>query len=682
MQIKTPDIGVDKATVAEILVKVGDTVDVDDSLVLLESDKASVEVPSTSAGVVKSILVNLGDNVTEGVALVELESEDASSVATEVQEADASEKTSENTPTSLPDQEIMQELTSHQPHQAASSTPASTAASSSIVEVQVPDIGVEKALVGEILVQVGDAIDVDQSIVVVESDKATVEVPSSVSGSVESIEVHEGDTVKEGVVLIKVKVAGESQAETVVETPKAENVPAAAMKSEPVAEAAPVQSGAIEITVPDLGVDKATVAEILVKVGDTVEADQSIIVVESDKATVEVPSSTAGVIKAIHVEVGQSVSQGVALVTIEAEAKAAQAAPAAKAETQSESKPEAKTEPKPEAAPAKSASAEQAQALVAASGSDKLSKEQSAANAKVYAGPAVRKLARELGVVLSQVKASGAHDRLMKEDVFAYVKTQLTTPQAAPVAQAVAPVSGLPKLPDFSAFGGTEEKAMTRLQQVSVPQLSLNNFIPQVTQFDAADITELEAWRGELKGNFKKEGISLTILAFIAKALAHLLKEEPYFAGHLADDQKSVLLRNEIHMGIAVATPDGLTVPVLRNPDQKSVKQIAIELGELSKKAREKKLSPKDLQGANFTITSLGSIGGTAFTPLVNWPQVAILGISPATMQPVWNGESFDPRLMLPLSLSYDHRVINGADAARFTHKLTKLLADIRTLLL
>jgi pyruvate dehydrogenase E2 component (dihydrolipoamide acetyltransferase) len=619
--------------------------------------------------VVKSILVNQGDNVTEGVALIELEAEDGSTAATEIQYADASKKTSENTPTSLPDQEIMQELASHQPQV---STQASTSASSSVsvVEVQVPDIGVEKALVGEILVSVGDTIDVDQSIVVVESDKATVEVPSSVSGIVESIEVHEGDTVKEGVVLIKVKVAGATQAETAIEAPKTETGQAAVTKSEPVAEAAPAQSGAIEITVPDLGVDKATVAEILVKVGDTVEADQSIIVVESDKATVEVPSSTAGVIKAIHVEMGQSVSQGMALVTIEGQVKAAtQAAPA----------PAAKAEAAPAA---KSAPVAQVQAPVVASGSDKLTKEQSAANAKVYAGPAVRKLARELGVVLSQVKASGAHDRLMKEDVFAYVKTRLTTPQAASVAPAVAQVSGLPKLPDFSAFGGTEEKAMTRLQQVSVPQLSLNNFIPQVTQFDAADITELEAWRGELKGNFKKDGISLTILAFIAKALAHLLKEEPYFAGHLADDQKSVLLRNEIHMGIAVATPDGLTVPVLRNPDQKSIKQIAIELGELSKKAREKKLSPKDLQGANFTITRLGSIGGTAFTPLVNWPQVAILGISPATMQPVWNGEGFDPRLMLPLSLSYDHRVINGADAARFTNKLTKLLADIRTLLL
>ena len=426
---------------------------------------------------------------------------------------------------------------------------------------------------------------------------------------------------------------------------------------------------------PDLGVDKAAVAEILVAVGDVVEKDQSIIVVESDKATVEVPSSTAGKITAIHVQLGQSVSEGVALVTIEAEGQAV-AAPA----------PAPAAKPAPAVAqPATVAPKAESKVEAAApqpQGADKLTKEQNAANAKVYAGPAVRKLARELGVVLAEVKASGPHERLMKEDLFAYVKTRLTTPQVAPAAQAVAQVSGLPKLPSFDAFGGVEEKVLTRLQQVSIPQLSLNNFIPQVTQFDAADITDLEAWRNDLKANFKKEGIGLTIMAFIIKAVAYLLKEEREFAGHLSDDGKSVLLRNEIHMGIAVATPDGLTVPVLRNPDQKSIKQIAIELGELSQKARDKKLSPKDLQGANFTITSLGSIGGTAFTPLVNWPQVAILGISPATMQPVWNGESFDPRLMLPLSLSYDHRVINGADAARFANKLTKLLKDIRTLLI
>lgn len=675
MQITTPDIGVDKATVAEILVKVGDTIAVDESIVLLESDKASVEVPSTSAGVVKSILVNQGDEVSEGTVLIELQAEDDASTV-ESQEADAADKTSENTPTELPDEEILQEVATHQPKASSQSEQSSQSASTSTVEVKLPDIGVEKALVGEILVQVGDEVEVDQSLVVVESDKATVEVPSTVAGTVEAIHIQEGDSVKEGVLILTVKTAdsapaAEQAASQVEEKPKAQATPEA--KTETASQQAASPAGDIEVKVPDLGVDKAAVAEILVQVGDTVEKDQSIIVVESDKATVEVPSTTAGVIKAIHVELGQNVSEGVALMTIEAEGQASPAAaPAEKSEA-----PVAKATPAPAAAP----KAEPA-ATPETHSADKLTKEQNAANAKVYAGPAVRKLARELGVVLAEVKASGPHERLMKEDLFAYVKDRLTAPQTTTAPAAATAPAGLPKLPDFSAFGGVEEKALTRLQQVSIPQLSLNNYIPQVTQFDAADITELEAWRNELKGNFKKEGIGLTIMAFIIKAVAYLLKEEREFAGHLSDDGKSVLLRNEIHMGIAVATPDGLTVPVLRNPDQKSIKKIAIELGELSQKARDKKLSPKDLQGANFTITSLGSIGGTAFTPLVNWPQVAILGISPATMQPVWNGEGFDPRLMLPLSLSYDHRVINGADAARFTNKLTKLLKDIRTLLI
>ena len=657
MQITTPDIGVDKAVVAEILIKVGDTIAVDDSVVLLESDKASVEVPSTSAGVVKSILVNLGDSVAEGAALIELEAEgqtEAPAVQAQVDVVQAEEKTA---PAAV----------------AETVAPAATTASQ-VIDVQVPDIGVEKATVGEILVSVGDQIDVDQSILVVESDKATVEVPSTISGTVESISVQVGDSVKEGVVILTVKTAA-SVAPLIAEpTPVA--APQATTEAQP-AKAAPqvaaAPAGAVEIAVPDLGVDKAAVAEILVSVGDTVEKDQSIIVVESDKATVEVPSTTAGVIKAIHVALGQNVSEGVALVTIEGESSSAPAAAPAAA-----SAPAPKAEVKAQPAPA----AQSVAAPVSEQGADKLTKAQNDANAKVYAGPAVRKLARELGVVLSEVSASGPHARVMKEDLKAFVKARLTAPQAAPAAQAAAQVSGLPKLPDFTAFGGVEEKVLTRLQQVSIPQLSLNNYIPQVTQFDLADITELEAWRNDLKGNFKKDGISLTIMAFIIKAVAHLLKEERDFASHLADDGKSVLLRNEIHMGIAVATPDGLTVPVLRNPDQKSIKDIAVELGVLGQKARDKKLSPKDLQGANFTISSLGAIGGTAFTPLVNWPQVAILGISPATMQPVWNGQGFDPKLMLPLSLSYDHRVINGADAARFTNKLTKLLKDIRTLLI
>ena len=657
MQITTPDIGVDKAVVAEILVKVGDIIAVDDSVVLLESDKASVEVPSTSAGVVKSILVNLGDSVAEGAALIELEAEGQTEAPAVQAQADVVQAEEKTAPAAV----------------AETVAPAATTASQ-VIDVQVPDIGVEKATVGEILVSVGDQIDVDQSILVVESDKATVEVPSTISGTVESISVQVGDSVKEGVVILTVKTAASVAPVTAEPTQVATPQATQAQPAEAAPQVAAAPAGAVEIAVPDLGVDKAAVAEILVSVGDTVEKDQSIIVVESDKATVEVPSTTAGVIKAIHVALGQNVSEGVALVTIEAEGQAP--VPVAQAVTQTPAKPaaaQAATVP---------VVASTVQAAPAVQGADKLTKEQNAANAKVYAGPAVRKLARELGVVLSEVSASGPHARVMKEDLKAFVKARLTAPQAAPAAQAAAQVSGLPKLPDFTAFGGVEEKVLTRLQQVSIPQLSLNNYIPQVTQFDLADITELEAWRNDLKGNFKKDGISLTIMAFIIKAVAHLLKEERDFAGHLADDGKSVLLRNEIHMGIAVATPDGLTVPVLRNPDQKSIKDIAVELGVLGQKARDKKLSPKDLQGANFTISSLGAIGGTAFTPLVNWPQVAILGISPATMQPVWNGQGFDPKLMLPLSLSYDHRVINGADAARFTNKLTKLLKDIRTLLI
>lgn len=655
MQIQAPDIGVDKALVAEILVKVGDHVAVDESILVLESDKATVEVPSTAEGIVKSILVQQGDEVSEGIALVELESESATEAPAneapkvEVQKAEAKPVEAE---------------TKAQP------AAAPTATTSQVVDVKVPDIGVEKALVAEVLVKVGDEIDAEQSIVVVESDKATVEVPSSTAGIVESIQIKEGDSIKEGVVLIQVKTVS---AATSSEPQSAPAQPEAPVATTEVPAASNTSTGNVEIEVPDLGVEKALVSEILVNVGDRVEAQQSLCVVESDKASVEVPSSVAGIVKAIHVSANQEVRQGMALATIEVSGQVA--APASAPKAQPAATPATQAEPaKPQAAATAAAPSEPAQA-------EKLTKQQEADNAKVYAGPAVRKLARELGVVLGQVKASGEHGRVMKDDVFAYVKTRLTAPQAAP-KQAAPVASGLPKLPDFNAFGGGEVKAMTRLQQVSVPQLSLNNFIPQVTQFDLADITELEAWRGELKDGFKKQGISLTILAFIAKAIAHLLKEEPYFAGHLADDQKSVLLRNEIHMGIAVATPDGLTVPVLRNPDQKSIKQIAMELAELSQKARDRKLSPKDLQGANFTITSLGSIGGTAFTPLVNWPQVAILGISPATMQPVWNGKDFDPRLMLPLSLSYDHRVINGADAARFTNKLTKLLKDIRSLLL
>lgn len=553
------------------------------------------------------------------------------------------------------------------------------------MQINVPDLGVDKADVSEILVAVGDRIEKDQSLVVLESAKASVEVPSPASGVIKAILIQPGQSVVEGNALFELEEEGAASAApaSAAPAPVAAPVEAAPQPAPAVVESAPAAapvataSSAQDVLVPDLGVDSADVSELLVAVGDEISKDQSLAVLESAKASVEVPSPFAGVVTAIHVQAGQKVQQGVLLITVQAQGSQPVAAPAASAPVA------AATTSTPQAAPAAVAPASAPVAAVqpASNGTKVLTAEELDANSKVYAGPAVRQLARQLGVVLSQVQGTGLNKRIMKEDVFAFVKSQLTQKPAAAAVGAAAP-SGLPPLPNFDKFGGTTSETLTRLQQVSIPQLSLNNFIPQVTQFDLADITELEGWRNQLKDGYKKEGVSLTILAFIVKALAYLLKQEKYFNSHLADDQKSVVLRNEIHIGIAVATPDGLTVPVLRNPDRLSIKEIAVELGELSKKARDKKLTPNDLQGASFTITSLGSIGGTAFTPLVNWPQVAILGISPATMQPVWNGKEFQPRLMLPLSLSYDHRVINGADGARFSNALAKLLTDIRRVLL
>ena len=305
----------------------------------------------------------------------------------------------------------------------------------------------------------------------------------------------------------------------------------------------------------------------------------------------------------------------------------------------------------------------------------------------VYAGPAVRKLARQLGVDITQVEGTAFNDRILKEDVFDYVKAHMQTnaSDSAPSVNAVA--SGLPSLPDMSKadiWGEIETQDLSRLQKVSIPQLNYNTYLPQVTQFDLSDITETENLRGELKGEFKAQGIGLTILAFIVKATAYALMQHPKFNSHLSDDNTQIHIRKTVNMGIAVATDDGLIVPVIKDAQTKGIKQIAIEIGELAAKARDKKLGTKDLQGASFTISSQGNLGGTYFTPLVNWPQVGILGVSEATMQPRWNAETqtFEPRLMLPLSLSYDHRVINGADAAVFTRYIAKLLADPRRILL
>lgn len=581
------------------------------------------------------------------------------------------------------------------------------------MEIKVPDLGVDSAEVSEIMVKVGDVINVDDNIVLLESDKASVEVPATSAGTITAINLQIGDKVKEGDVILTIDSAGNSQSNTApVEQPAQQTDQQAAQSheakeikeakeanassSQAPSMAAPNQSqptstsAEATYTLPDLGVDTAEISEWLVKEGDTVTAEQPLVLVESDKASVEVPAPVSGKIIKFLVNAGDTVSNGQDFVVIEA-------AGSVQSASSSASQPQATTHTAQQAVAKtqNTASTSTSSATTTASQSSsqsKLSEAQiNAKNAAVYAGPAVRKLARQLGVDISEVTGTGANGRIVKEDVFAYVKNTIKavrTPAAANnISAPSAARSGLPNLPDMSKteiWGEIERQDLTRLQKVSIPQLNYNTYLPQVTQFDLADITDVEKLRGDLKDEMKKEGVSLTILAFIMKVTAYALMQHPKFNSHLSDDNTQIIIRKSVNLGFAVATEDGLTVPVIQRVEQKGIKQLAIEIGELAKKARDKKLSAKELTGASFTISSQGNLGGTYFTPLVNWPQVAILGVSESSIQPRWNetkGE-FEPRLMLPLSLSYDHRVINGADAAVFTRYIAKLLADPRRVLL
>lgn len=572
------------------------------------------------------------------------------------------------------------------------------------MDIKAPDLGVDSAEVSEIMVEVGDVIAKDDNIVLLESDKASVEVPSSAAGKVTKISIAIGDQVSEGMVLIELKSADDSNdSDSAADDKQDENTAKDTSaeteeKSEPdtteskqsESPAKPAATGqATTHALPDLGVDEAQVSEIMVSVGDTVSAEQSILLIESDKASVEVPAPVAGKIEKILVEAGDMVANGQDFIVImesgtdnasNSESEASKPQESAPAKTEDKTAPKTTGEPKQAAKPTNTdtAASKPEGKLTEAQVNEKL--------VDVYAGPAVRKLARQLGVDITQVSGSALNDRILKEDLFAHVKDSLTKQKAAP-ASSSAVSSGLPKLPDMSnteVWGETETQDLSRLQKVSIPQLNYNTLLPQVTQFDLSDITETEKLRGELKGGMKAEGVGLTILAFIVKATAYALTQHPRFNSHLSDDNTQIILRKSVNMGIAVATDDGLIVPVIKDAQDKGIKQIAIEIGELAVKARDKKLSTKDLQGASFTISSQGILGGTAFTPLVNWPQVGILGASEATMQPVWNDakQTFEPRLMLPLSLSYDHRVINGADAAVFTRYVATLLADPRRILI
>ncbi len=545
------------------------------------------------------------------------------------------------------------------------------------MEIKTPDLGVDSAEVSEIMVSVGDVIEENDNIILLESDKASVEVPAPTSGKITKILVNIGDKVSEGVALMEIEAV--ETAETSSEEPNVEVVEE--VKETPQATTPQVVSNAeITYNLPDIGVDSAEIAEVLVNAGDMVEQEQSILLVESDKASVEVPAPVSGKVVKLLVNAGDTVSNGQEFIVI---AGGAEVAP--QVEEKAEPTAEVKTETVEKSAPTPTAS-KTAEPV-------KLSEEQ--VNAKlsnVYAGPAVRKLARQMGIDITQIQGTAINQRIIKEDIFAYVKNVMQATDTSKIAQPTQASNqgvsaSLPPLPDMSKvelWGEIERQPLTRLQKVSIPQLNYNNLIPQVTQFDLADITETENFRSSIKAEYKAQGIGLTILAFIVKATAYALTEHPKFNSHLSDDNSELLVRKSVNMGIAVATPEGLVVPVIKDAQDKGIKQLAIEIGELAKKARDKKLTPKDITGASFTISSQGNLGGTAFTPLVTWPQVAILGVSESSMQPRWDKAkgTFEPRLMLPLSLSYDHRVINGADAAVFTRYIAKLLADPRKILM
>ncbi|EMT4255656.1 dihydrolipoyllysine-residue acetyltransferase [Neisseria gonorrhoeae] len=519
----------------------------------------------------------------------------------------------------------------------------------SIVEIKVPDIGGHESVdIIAVEVKAGDTIAVDDTLITLETDKATMDVPADAAGVVKEVKVKVGDKISEGGVILTVETGAAA----------AEAAPDAAAEAQP----APAAAGGatVQVAVPDIGghTDVDVIA-VEIKVGDTVAEDDTLITLETDKATMDVPCTAAGVVKAVFLEVGDKVSEGSAIIEVETAGSAAAApAPAAQA-----------------AAPA----------AVPTSASPAAAKIDEAAFAKAHAGPSARKLARELGVDLGQVKGSGLKGRIMGDDIKAFVKSVMQGGAAKPAAAGASLGGGLDLLPwpkvDFSKFGNVEVKELSRIKKISGQNLSRNwVVIPHVTVHEEADMTELEEFRKQLNKEWEREGVKLSPLAFIIKASVSALKAFPEFNASLDGD--NLVLKNYFNIGFAADTPNGLVVPVIKDVDQKGLKQISQELTELSKKAREGKLKPQEMQGACFTISSLGGIGGTGFTPIVNAPEVAILGVCKSQIKPVWNGKEFAPRLMCPLSLSFDHRVIDGAAGMRFTVFLANLLKDFRRITL
>ncbi|MEW5185860.1 pyruvate dehydrogenase complex dihydrolipoyllysine-residue acetyltransferase [Klebsiella aerogenes] len=624
IEIKVPDIGADEVEITEILVKVGDKVEAEQSLITVEGDKASMEVPSPQAGVVKEIKVSVGDKTETGKLIMIFDSAEGAAAAAPAQE-----------------------------EKAAAPAPAAAPAASAAKEVHVPDIGGDEVEVTEIMVKVGDTIAAEQSLITVEGDKASMEVPAPFAGTVKEIKINTGDKVSTGSLIMIFEVAGAAPAA------------APAQAAAPAAAAPAAAAGVKDVNVPDIGGDEVEVTEVMVKVGDKVAAEQSLITVEGDKASMEVPAPFAGTVKEIKISTGDKVSTGSLIMVFEVEGAAPAAAPAQAAA--------------PAPAPAQKAAAPAAKA----EGKTEFAENE----AYVHATPLIRRLAREFGVNLAKVKGTGRKGRILREDVQAYVKEAVKRAESAPAAAAGGGLPGMlpwPKV-DFSKFGEIEEVELGRIQKISGANLSRNwVMIPHVTHFDKTDITDLEAFRKQQNAEAEKRklDVKFTPVVFIMKAVAAALEQMPRFNSSLSEDGQRLTLKKYINIGVAVDTPNGLVVPVFKDVNKKSITELSRELTTISKKARDGKLTAGEMQGGCFTISSIGGLGTTHFAPIVNAPEVAILGVSKSAMEPVWNGKEFVPRLMMPISLSFDHRVIDGADGARFITIINNTLSDIRRLVM
>jgi pyruvate dehydrogenase E2 component (dihydrolipoamide acetyltransferase) len=677
--IIVPDVGGEEVEIIEVCVELGESVEAEASIVTVESDKASMDIPIPFDGVIKEISVKVGDKIKEGDVLGKAL---AAGGVEEAAEAEAAPAASASTATT----------------EAAPSAPSAPAASSNVIEVLVPDIGDASDVdIIELLVQEGDTVAEEDGLITLETDKATMDVPAPQAGKIVSLKVAVGDKVSEGSLVLTLEIAssnadaGSAAPEEAVSSAPV-STPAPSTPSAPAAPAASSGPSVIEVTVPDIGdATDVDIIEVLVAEGDSVAEEDGLITLETDKATMDVPSPQAGKVVSLKVKVGDKVSEGSLVLSLEVEGASAPADAAQPAASQAPAAVSAPAQKAPAAAQKAPAAGQKAPAagqkvppVPHHPSAGEISK-----TGRVHASPSVRRVAREFGVDLSQVSGSGRKGRILKEDVQSYVKYELSRPKMTPGSNVAEGSGGLQVLPppkvDFAKFGEVEEVALTRIQKLSGPNLHRNWVtIPHVTQFEEADITDLEDFRKQQNviAEKRKLGVKITPLVFMMKAVADALKMYPTFNSSLSASGESLVMKKYYHVGIAVDTPNGLVVPVVRDVDKKGVMEISKELMEISVKARDGKLKAADMQGSCFTISSLGGIGGTGFTPIVNAPDVAILGVSKSEIKPKWNGKDFEPRLMLPLSLSYDHRVIDGALAARFAVHLADCLADIRRILL